>query len=92
MLETPVDYNDRNNSPFSNKNLRQAVSEVMAETEEEEREAKCNANNVTMDTFCRQYPVTTNTQGENSNVTNERRISSDILAETIKGFNGLTIQ
>ena len=27
-----------------------------------------------------------------ANVTNEWQISSDILAETIKGFNGLTIK
>ena len=45
-----------------------------------------------MDNFCRQSPVTTNTQGEIANVTNERRIYLDILAETIKLFNGLTIQ
>ena len=43
-----------------------------------------------MDTFC-QYPVTTNTQGNIANVTNERRISSNILAETIKGFKLLTL-
>ena len=35
MLETLVDYNDRNNSSVSNEKLRQAVSRVMAETEEE---------------------------------------------------------
>ena len=34
----------------------------------------------------------TNTQGEIVNVKNERRISSYILVETIKRFNGLTIQ
>ena len=45
-----------------------------------------------MDTFCHQSPCTTNTQGDNANVRNKRRISSEILAETIKGFNGLTIQ
>ena len=45
-----------------------------------------------MDNLCHQYPVTTNTQGDISNVINERRITSDILAETIKGFNGLTIK
>ena len=33
MLETLVDYNDHNNAPFSNDNLRQAVSKVMVETE-----------------------------------------------------------
>ena len=36
-----------------------------------------------MDTFCHS-PVTDNAQGDIANVTNERRISSDILAETIK--------
>ena len=64
----------------------------MAETEEKERDVKHNSNNVTMDTFCHQSPVTTNTQWEIENVKNERQISLDILAETIKGLNGLTIQ
>ena len=64
----------------------------MAETEEEERDAKRNTNNMTMDTLCHWYPVITNTQGKITNVTNARSISSDILAETIKGFNGLMIQ
>ena len=77
---------------MSNKKLQQALSKVMSETEEEERDTKRNSNNVTMDTFCHQYPVTTNTQLEIENVKNERQISLDILAETIKGFNGLTIQ
>ena len=45
-----------------------------------------------MDTFCHESLITTNTQGEIANVTNERRISSDIMAEAIRGFNGLTIQ
>ena len=88
MWETLADYNDLNNAPLSNEKLRQAVGKFMAETEEEER----NANNVTMDTFCHQSPVTTNTRGEISNVKNERQISLDILAETIKGFNGLAVQ
>ena len=44
-----------------------------------------------MDTFC-QSTVITNTQIMNTNVTNERQISSDILEETIKGFKGLTLQ
>ena len=56
ILETLVDYNDRNNAPLSNENLRKAVSKVMEETEEEERHAKCNDNNVTMYTFCHQFP------------------------------------
>ena len=45
-----------------------------------------------MDNFCHQSPVTTNSQGEIANMTNERQISSDIWAERIKGFNALTIQ
>ena len=64
----------------------------MAETEEVECYSKRNANNVAMDTFCHQSPVTTNTQREIANVKNERQIPLEILAETIKGFNGLTIQ
>ena len=63
----------------------------MAETEEEERDTKRNANNVTMDTF-NQSPYTTNTHGKIPNIPIERGISLDILAETIKGFKGLTLQ
>ena len=63
MLETLVDYNDCNNAPFSNKNIRQAVSTIMLETEEEQCDAESNTNNMTMDNFCCQPPVTTNTQG-----------------------------
>ena len=69
MLETLVDYNDCNNAPLSNEKLWQAVSKVMTKMEEEQHDAKRNANDVTMDTFCHQPPVTTNTQGEISNVT-----------------------
>ena len=86
MVETLVYHNDCHNEPLSNQNLQQTVSKVTEETEEEER----NANNVTMYTFY-QYPVTTNIQRKNVNVPNERRISSEILAETIKGFNRLTL-
>ena len=34
----------------------------MAETEDEQRDAKHNANNVTTDSFCNQSAVTTNKQ------------------------------
>ena len=64
----------------------------MEETKEEERDSRRIANNVTMDTFFNQPPVTINTQRKNANMKNERRIYSNILAEKIKGFNGLTIQ
>ena len=62
MLETLVDYNDHNNATFSNENIRQAISTVMEEREEEEHDIISDANNVTIDTFY-QSPVTTNTQG-----------------------------
>ena len=45
-----------------------------------------------MDTFFTQSHGTTNTQREIANITNERRISTNILVEKIKGFNELTIQ
>ena len=38
-----------------------------------------------------QTPITTNTPREKTDVENERRISSDSLIETIKGFNKLTL-
>ena len=91
MLETLFDYNYRNNTSFSNEKLQQAASKVMAETEEKELNAKHNANNVNIYHFC-QSSNTTNTQIRNTNVTHERRISLDVLSETIKVFNGLTLQ
>ena len=91
MLETLIDHNDRHNAPLSSEKLQQAVSKVMAETEEEECEAERNANNVTMDTFL-QSPVTIYTQRKYANGTNERRIASYNMKETIKEFHGLTIQ
>ena len=51
MLETLIDHNDRHNAPLSSEKLQQAVSRVMAGKEEEYCDAKCNANNVTIDTF-----------------------------------------
>ena len=83
LLETIIYHNDCYNVPFSNEKLRQAVSTIMSETEEGERGAKRNSNNITMDTFIKS-PTTSNTPRKKTNVPNERRISSDILAETIK--------
>ena len=86
MLENRVDYNGCHNAPLFNEKLRQAISTVTEETEEEECNIISDANNMTMDIFC-QYPVTTNTQGGNANaiLTNERRNNSDALVKTIKG-------
>ena len=63
----------------------------MAETEEEEGNIIYDANNVTMYTSS-QSPIPTNTQRKIENVPNEGEISVEILAETIKGFKGLTLQ
>ena len=63
----------------------------MAETEEEERDAKYNANNAAMDNFI-QSPVRTKTPRNIAKVQNERQIYSDSLAETINGFKRLTLQ
>ena len=49
MFKTLTDYNDRNNTPSSNSNIR----EVMRKVTEEEPIAE--ANNVTADTFSHTY-------------------------------------
>ena len=90
-METLIGHNDHHNVPLSYEKLLQAVSKIMAETEEEERDTKINVNNVTMDNFS-QFPVTTNTQRKIVNVPNDRQIYLGILTERIKIFKGLTIQ
>ena len=66
MYETLVDYNDRNDAPFSNENIWQAIRKIMADKEVDSRNTTLDAHNVTVDIFC-QTPVTPNTQGENQN-------------------------
>ena len=63
----------------------------MAGTEEEEKDAECNVDNVTMDTLF-QSPISINAQKKDANMTNERRIAADIHAETMKEFKGFSIQ
>ena len=60
LLETVFDHNDCHNVPLSYEKLRKEISTIMEETEEEERDTKHNANNVTMETFI-QSPITINT-------------------------------
>ena len=83
ILDSLLDHNDCHGTLLSSKKLQETVSRVMTETEEEEKDAKLNVNNVTMDTLF-QYPATINTQSKYANVTNERQINSDIHAETTK--------
>ena len=51
--------------------------------EAEEKDAKRNVNNVTMDMFFK-LPVTINKQRKDANVTYERQIASEIHAKTFK--------
>ena len=86
LLETMIGHNDRTKTPLSKEKLLQVINTIVTETEEED----LNVNNVTMETLIHP-PVTTNAPIEKTDVTNERRISSDSLAETIKAFNKLTL-
>ena len=73
ILDSLLDHN------YPHKKLQEAVIRVMEETEYEEKYSKRNANNVTMDNFI-QSPITINTQKKDANMSNERRIASDIHA------------
>ena len=86
MYETIVDYNDRNDAPFSNEDIRQATRRVISEEESDARNITSDSKNLTADTLC-QTPVRPNTQGNNENVilTIERPNISDALAEIIIG-------
>ena len=86
-----IEHNDPSKTPLLKEKLWQEINAIVAETEYEERYAKCNVSNVTTDTFI-QSPVITNTPRNIANVSNERRIYSESLTETIKLFNILTLQ
>ena len=87
LLETMLEHNDRTKTPLSKEKLQQEINIIVEETEE----GKLNANNVTTDTFIHP-PVTTNIPSEKTDVANERQVCSDIMTETIKLFNTLTLQ
>ena len=91
ILDSLIDHNYRHGTPFSSENLQEAGIRVMEEAEEGENDSKLNVNNINMDTLY-QSPVTINTQRKDKNVTNEKRIASGVHAETMKNFNGFTIQ
>ena len=104
LLETLVNYKYRNNGPLSNEKIQQSVSRVMAETEEEGRDAKRISNNVTMDDSSSFHNCTIPpSQGEITNVTSVHSTISpshgDITSVTserriylINEFNELTFQ
>ena len=83
MLGTMIAHIDRSKTPLSKYKLQQAITTIVAETEDEEWDAKCNDNNLTTDTFI-QPPVTTNTPREKTDVANERRVSSGSLTKGLK--------
>ena len=47
MLENTIEHNDRTKTPLSKEKLWQEINTIVAETEEEGR----NANNMTMESF-----------------------------------------
>ena len=69
MLESILDYNTRHDTPLSSKNIPEEVIRFMSGTEEEEKDAKHNVNNVTMDNLF-QSPITISAQKKNANMTN----------------------
>ena len=91
LLEAMIEHNDRSKTPLSKEKLWQAINTTVAETEDKERDAKSNANNMTMDTLI-QPPIRTNTPREKIDIANERRIYLDSPTETLKVFNRLTLQ
>ena len=76
MYKTLTDYNDRNNTPLSNANIREAMLKVI------EEESIADANNVTADTCSH----ASNTQRENANriFTIEKLEKSDELLDAVK--------
>ena len=64
MYESLIDYNDRNDAPLSNKNIREAMHKFIAEEESDVYNITPGAHNVTVDTFSQK----SDTQRENANV------------------------
>ena len=76
MFNTLTDYNDRNNTPLSNDNIREAIRKIT------EKQLIQDANKITVDTFSH----TSNTQRYNANTifTSEKLDKSDELADALK--------
>ena len=91
MLDYLLDDDERHDTILSIKDIQEAIIRVMSGTEQEDKYAKPNVNNVTMDNFF-QSPVTINTQRKDAHNTNERQIDAYIHADTMKEFKGFTIQ
>ena len=62
IYETLLDFNVRNDAPFSNENIRQAIRKFIGEEEGDCCNLTSDFHNVTADTFF-QTPVMPNTQG-----------------------------
>ena len=88
MLDHLNEYNDHHGQKLPNKKLRDAVIRV---TEEEEEEIKSHINNITIDTSF-QSPVAMNAKKKDANMSLEIRLTSGVLAKTIKNSKVCTIQ
>ena len=82
IYEALIDYNNRNDAPFSNENIQDSIHKVIAEEELDANNINLDACNVTEDTFSQ----TSNTQRDNANaiLTSEKLDKSDDLVETLK--------
>ena len=78
MCNTINYYNDHNNTPLSNANIREAICKVMKE------KSITDANNITADTFSH----ASNSQRENTNAifTSEKLDKPDKLADALKNL------
>ena len=75
-FKTLTDYNDRNNTPLPNTNIREAIRKFIKE------ELIADSNNVTVDTFSH----ASNTQRENENAifTSEKLDKLNGLVDAVK--------
>ena len=82
MFRYITDFNNRDDAPLSNENIREGIHKVIAEEESNVHNIGSDAHNVTADTFSQ----TSNTQRENENaiLTIEKRDKPNKLAETLK--------
>ena len=78
MFRTLTDYNNQNNTPLLNDNIREEIRKVV------EEESVSDCNNVTADTFSHM----SNTQRENANAifTSEKLDKLDELADALKNL------
>ena len=82
MYETLIDYNDRNDAPFSNEKIQDVIHKVVAEEELYDNNINLDACHITADTVSQTY----NKQRDNiiSILKSDKLDKSDALEETLK--------